>query len=203
VVWAGPAERGALTVAIRHDRMIETERGAYVVFTVYYHNSALLTQVGRRVNAGDVIARVGNTGRATNDHLHLEVHAVPAGVDAPVVDPEQRFPPYTTNPELWIAPLPGTGLVAGQVWDARGQPVRQARIYGLTKAEPLETPFSFIETYGDRAHASPAYQDHFAIGDVAPGDYTLGVEIEGRRVYRRVRVAAGKVTWVEFRPDAH
>ena len=27
-----------------------------------------------------------------------------------------------------------------------------------------------------------------------------GVEIDGKRVYRRVRVTAGKLTWVEFRP---
>lgn len=203
VVWAGPAERGALTVAIRHDRLLVAGGGRRFIFSVYYHNARLLTGVGKRVRAGDVIARVGNTGRATNDHLHLEVHASPVDSVRLIVDPEQRFPPYTTNPELWIEPVAGTGLVAGQVWDARGQPLKQARMYGLTKPEPQETPFSFIETYGDRAHGSPAYQDHFAINDVPPGDYTLGVEIEGRRVHRRIRVAAGRLTWVEFRPDAH
>ena len=92
-------------------------------------------------------------------------------------------------------------MVAGQVWDSQGKPVLQARIYGITKAEPRETPFSFIETYGDRGHSSPAYDDHFALSDVPPGDYTLGAEIEGERVFRRIRVAAGKMTWVEFRPD--
>jgi hypothetical protein len=211
VVWAGPAERGALTVAIRHDRTLDLRAPqaqgprpkALFLFSVYYHNSKLLTEVGKRVKAGDVISLVGNTGRATNDHLHLEVHPVPYDSVRLVVDPEQRYPGYTTNPELWIEPLPGTGLVAGQVWDSQGKPVLQARIYGLVKPLPEETPFSFIETYGERGHSSPAYHDHFAIGDVPPGEYTLGVEIEGKRVFRRIRVAPGKVTWVEFRPDAH
>ena len=63
-----------------------------------------------------------------------------------------------------------------------------------------ETPFSFIETYGPRNHSDPVYHEHFAIGDVPPGEYTLGVEIEGQKVYRRIRVEAGKLTWVVFRP---
>jgi len=170
------------------------------VYSVYYHNSKLLVQAGDRVRAGDVIALVGNTGRATNDHVHLEVHALPADSAALVVDPAVRYPPYNVNPELWIEPLPGTGVVAGQVWDSGGNPVPQARIYGIVKPEPRETPFSFIETYGPRNHRDPVYQEHFAIGDVPPGEYVLGVEIDGRRVYRRVQVAPGKVTWVVFEP---
>ncbi len=201
VVWAGPAERGALTVAIRHPRTLTAAGAKHFVFSVYYHNSKLLTEVGTSVKVGDVIALVGNTGRATNDHLHLEVHPVPFDSVQLVVNPEQRFPPHTTNPELWIEPMPGTGIVAGQVWDSQGKPVLQARIYGInTKIAPHETPFSFIETYGDKGHSSPAYQDHFALSDVHPGEYTLGVEIEGKKVFRRIRVAAGKITWIEFRP---
>src|SRR6185295_16288448 len=109
-------------------------------FSTYYHNRALLVSVGQRVRRGDVIAQVGNTGRATNDHLHLEVHASPYDSVHLIVDPNQRYPRYTTNPELWITPLPGTGIVAGQVWGADGQPVPKVRVYGLRKAEPQETP---------------------------------------------------------------
>lgn len=201
VVYSGPAEAGANTVAIRHDRRLKTEDGRrQYVFSVYYHNTKLLATVGQRVKAGDVISLVGNTGRATNDHLHLEVHVAPTTDSSKIVDPAVRYPPFNTNPELWIEPLPGTGVVAGQVWDSLGQPLQQARIYGLVKPEPQETPFSFIETYGPRNHSDPVYREHFAIGDVPPGEYDLGVEIGGKKVYRRVRVAAGKLTWVEFRP---
>jgi murein DD-endopeptidase MepM/ murein hydrolase activator NlpD len=203
VVFAGAAEAGALTVAIRHDRKLKAAGGQRVVFSTYYHNSKLFAEAGRRVRAGEVIAAVGNTGRATNDHLHLEVHAAPGDSVALVVDPNERFPPYTTNPELWIAPLPGAGVVAGQVWDVRGQPARQARIFGLTKAEPQETPFSYIETYGERGHPDPAYQEHFAVGDVPPGDYTLAVAVAGQRLIRRVRVEANRLTWVVFSVNAH
>ena len=201
VVHAGPAERGALTVAIKHDRRLGTRGGQPLwVYSVYYHNSALLVSVGRRVRAGDAIARVGNTGRATNDHLHLEIHASPFDSTRLIVDSDVRYPPHTVNPELWIDPLPGTGRLAGQVWDSAGQPVPQARIYGLIKPEPRETPFSFIETYGPRNQSDPNFQEHFAISDVPPGLYIMGVQIGSTRVYRRVLVEPGKLTWVEFTP---
>jgi murein DD-endopeptidase MepM/ murein hydrolase activator NlpD len=201
VVFSGPAEAGANTVAIKHGRELKADNGqSLFVFSVYYHNIKLLVKAGDRVKAGDVIALVGNTGRATNDHLHLEVHASPVDSIQLIVDPNERYPRYTTNPELWIEPLPGTGVVAGQVWDSKGQPVQQARVYGLVKAEPQETPYSYAETYGVHNHPDPVYHEHFAVSDVPPGEYTLGVEIEGKKVYRRIRVEAGKVTWVEFRP---
>ncbi|MGH7555938.1 MAG: peptidoglycan DD-metalloendopeptidase family protein, partial [Longimicrobiales bacterium] len=196
VVFAGAAEEGSNTIAIRHDRQWE---GTHL-FSTYYHNSSLEASVGQRVRSGDVIARVGHTGRATNDHLHLELHVAPSEDVSAVVNPSERFPPHTVNPQLWIEPIPGTGIVAGRVVDASGNPVRGARVYGLVLAYPEETPFSFAETYGDRAHPDPVYREHFAVGDVPPGRYLLGVKIGTARVWRRIVVEAGRVTFVEFAP---
>jgi hypothetical protein len=196
VAHAGEAEQGSQTVAILHDRRWQ-ER---YVYSTYYHNSRIEVAIGQRVSAGDVIARVGNTGRATNEHLHLEIHVTPSQDSAAVVNAGERFPPYTVNPELWLEPLAGTGIVAGRVTNSSGQPVPGARIYGLVRPYPAETPFSFAETYGDRGHGDPAYGEHFAVSDVPAGNYLLGVDIEGTRVWRRVRVEPGKVTFVEFSP---
>jgi murein DD-endopeptidase MepM/ murein hydrolase activator NlpD len=201
VAWSGPAERGALTVAIRHDSLLTlTDGSRRFVFSVYYHSSELLRPVGARVTRGDTIARVGHTGRATNDHLHLEVHAAPVDSVQYIVDPEVRYPPYATNPELWIEPLPGTGVIAGRVFDADGTPVPQTRIYGITKPEPRETPFAFAETYGPRNAPSPMFGEHFAISDVPAGTHRLRAKVGDRWVERIVVVTSGALTWVEFRP---
>jgi len=200
VVFAGRAEAGALTLTIRHDTTVTAGGRRYRLFSTYYHNTSLAVKLGQRVRTGQVIARVGNTGRATNDHLHFELSASPTDSLAAVVDSLQRFPPYTTNPELWLEPLPGTGIVAGQVFDAAGAPVLQARIYGILKRDPIETPFSYAETYGEKGHAHPLYGEHFAVSDVPAGSYVIGAEVGGKKLYRRIEVEPGKLTWVVFRP---
>lgn len=41
--------------------------------TLYGHCSQLLARVGQNVQAGDIIALSGSTGRSTGPHLHFEV----------------------------------------------------------------------------------------------------------------------------------
>ncbi|PXY28268.1 M23 family metallopeptidase [Prauserella muralis] len=74
VLDAGPASGFGLWVRIQH------EDGT---ITVYGHINSYAVSVGQEVEAGEVIAEVGNKGYSTGPHLHFEVWD-PAGLK---VDP--------------------------------------------------------------------------------------------------------------------
>jgi len=74
VIFAGWTGGWGLNIVIRHSDKLSTR---------YAHCSAACTVVGQEVNRGDLIARVGTTGRSVAPHLHYEVL-----IDGVQVDPE-------------------------------------------------------------------------------------------------------------------
>lgn len=55
-----------------YGNMVDIDHGNGYM-TRYAHNDQNLVQIGERVRAGDVVARMGRTGRATGSHVHFEV----------------------------------------------------------------------------------------------------------------------------------
>lgn len=53
-------------------RMVLISHG-YGYVSQYAHNSSLLVKAGDKIKKGDVVARLGNTGRSTGPHLHFGV----------------------------------------------------------------------------------------------------------------------------------
>jgi murein DD-endopeptidase MepM/ murein hydrolase activator NlpD len=62
------------------------------VITIYAHNHDNLVRLGQYVRQGEIIATVGQSGRATGNHLHFEVRhkAVP-------ISPHKFLPPRPSN----------------------------------------------------------------------------------------------------------
>ena len=67
-----------------YGKMVEIDHGNGVS-TRYGHLSSIDTEVGKTVRTGQVIGKVGTTGRSTGPHLHYETR-----IDGEAVDP-QRF----------------------------------------------------------------------------------------------------------------
>ena len=52
--------------------------------TIYAHNNKILVNSGQKVNQGDQIAEMGNTGFSTGSHLHFEIHSKERGIVNPL-----------------------------------------------------------------------------------------------------------------------
>lgn len=96
VAFAGQYPLGRSAVWWRFGNLVIVEHGEEFV-TVYGHNSRNLVKAGQRVQRGDLLAMVGDTGWSTSPHLHYEVRRRGAdGVHRPV-DPviyilDRRWP---------------------------------------------------------------------------------------------------------------
>jgi murein DD-endopeptidase MepM/ murein hydrolase activator NlpD len=81
VVFSGSDGAYGLSIVIYH--------GHY--YTRYAHNSQNLVSNGQAVNKGQVIARVGSTGRSTGPHLHFEIRT--GSMHGPTLNPLNFFSP--------------------------------------------------------------------------------------------------------------
>jgi murein DD-endopeptidase MepM/ murein hydrolase activator NlpD len=79
----------------------------------YMHHSKLVVSPGVMVNAGQLLAYTGNTGRSTGPHLHFQVEQ-----NKVAVDPYARF---CTKPPLKDGVLQGADVPLGDVLDPGSQ----------------------------------------------------------------------------------
>ena len=145
-----------IAVAIKHDFGYNNEP----LYTLYAHlNAQNSLFVGQHVQTGDVLGWLGNTGNSTGPHLHFEVRVGRNNYYA------------TRNPELWIAPYAGWGVLIGQVLDERGRPLYRATIDITTLQGKYR---GTVTTYGNRvANPDDFWHEHFAISDLPAGAYHL------------------------------
>lgn len=71
---------GRAGVVGAYGNLIELEHGKSIQ-TRYGHLSSILVRPGQRVKRGDLIGRMGSTGRSTGSHLHYEVRVDGAAVN--------------------------------------------------------------------------------------------------------------------------
>lgn len=168
----------------------DTRQDDLYIYAHYHHQYEIFKQVGDRVKRGDIVGSIGKKGNVTNEHLHFEVSLSKEN--------DSNKESHTRNPELWVESLAGTGTIVGILTDSDGNPVPGARIYGVTKPIPTESPFSFAETYMDKVHPDESYNENFVIGDVPEGKYTLHSTVDGKSSAVEVHVQAGKITRVKM-----
>lgn len=164
---------------------------AQTFYTLYAHQYRLNVTAGQEVQAGDQIGQVGATGTARGSHLHFEVR---------VTDNDYKS---SRNPELWFAPLPDTGVLAGQIVDAQG--VLQKGHINIQHVEngvlnPLSVAAvdTYITNEAQPVNSDDTWQENFAIGELPAGDYRLTLLYNGGLYEKVIKIEAGKLTLVKF-----
>jgi murein DD-endopeptidase MepM/ murein hydrolase activator NlpD len=166
--------------------MIEHDLPNYLVkvYTLYGHLSEIEVQVGDVVTAGQEIGKVGKAGKAMGMHLHFEVR----------VGGDGYFD--VRNPELWIPPHNGNGMLVGRIINAKGE----TRYFPDIKVQLIGDPKAKIyrpEPYGDtHLQSDEFYQEVFSVGDLPAGRYRVTFTPPYVHQVIDVDILPGKITEV-------
>lgn len=155
------------------------------LYTVYAHMSRIDAVVGQWVQAGEQIGLVGDTGHTTGPHLHFEVRLG-----------ENTF--YNTyNPELWIAPPQGWGVLAGYAANYKNEPIRslEIQVYSYDTGR-----LRSVRTYGPKVvNGDPYYQENMALSDLPAGWYELRLIYEGQEYRQNIEIFPGQISYFYFK----
>jgi murein DD-endopeptidase MepM/ murein hydrolase activator NlpD len=168
-------------VVVRHDFGYK----GLNLFTIYAHMSKIIAVVGQHVETGDVLGLVGATGATTGPHLHFEVRT---GTNT-------FFQTY--NPELWVAPPQGWGVLVGRITDEKGELLN---LYPLeVRPYPSEKPVHKAFTYAlGPVNSDPYYQENMVLSDLPAGIYKILINYKDKDIQGFMEIYPGQVTYFTF-----
>lgn len=192
VVWIGyglttgrydPDDNYGLAVAIDH----EFGFGGYRLNTVYAHLDRIDVPLGKQVQTGEQLGVVGTTGNTTGPHLHFEVRL--------------KIGDYysSRNPELWLAPPQGWGVLVGRLMREDGSPLIRQLVYikNLNSGQ-----IWMLHTYGpNNTHPDDYYLENMVISDLPAGQYEVSFEYNERKQKIALQVNPGAITYFNFRDE--
>jgi murein DD-endopeptidase MepM/ murein hydrolase activator NlpD len=189
VVWSGVGLFGhyinkddpyGMAVSIRHDFGYLGKS----IYTAYAHMDELNVVVGQRVKKGQMIGKVGDTGKATGPHLHFEVR-----------EGEDSFF-MTRNPQLWIAPPEGYGVLTGRIESM--DYVTLEKYPFLVRRVGTNDIWNFLTYIPDLSHTDDVYKENFVLSDLPAGKYQVDIWIWWQHYLYDVDIYPGMTTFVLF-----
>jgi murein DD-endopeptidase MepM/ murein hydrolase activator NlpD len=190
VVWAGyglyfqrdiEEDPYGIAVAIKHDFGYKGQ----LLYTVYGHMSETIVYRGQRVQAGETLGMVGETGRTSGPHLHFEVRV---GDDT-----------YFTirNPELWISPPQGAGVLVGRITQYNGDKAPGVRLQ--LRSTEGKGNFDVISYAENDVNSDEYYNENLVLGDIPAGHYALFFDFKGEIFRQEMDIFAGRVNFFSYR----
>jgi murein DD-endopeptidase MepM/ murein hydrolase activator NlpD len=175
-----------LAIGILHDFGYNNKQ----LYTIYAHLSNILVTKGQSVETGDIIGLSGDTGFATAPHLHFEVRN----------GTNNYF--NTVNPELWLSPPQGWGVLVGQVTSSWGVLLNNQEVQVIN----LDlNQYWYAKTYSTDLTINPDqyYKENFVLSDLPAGRYRILIPYVGNWFHTFVQIYPGAVTYFNFRGYYH
>jgi murein DD-endopeptidase MepM/ murein hydrolase activator NlpD len=189
VIWAGfGLYRGVrtsddpygLAIAILHDFSYQGEN----LYTIYAHLDQIDVTYGQIVQTGDYLGLSGDTGIVTGPHLHFEVRIGTNGFF------------FSRNPELWIAPPQGWGILAGRVMNTGGRLIAGQEVQVISLSSSLKR---IAKSYGlESVNSDPYYQENIVLSDLLAGLYEIRIAYAGISRTQQVEIKPGLVSYFTF-----
>ncbi len=191
VIWAGwglftgdlqnEEDPYGLAVVIRHDFGYDGQR----LYTVYAHMQQVAVVPGQWLDTGEILGQVGATGHASGSHLHFEVR----------LGSGDNF--STRNPELWLAPPQGLGVLVARITDFYKKPLDSVPISveSISSGQTWE-----VHTYrSEEVNSDDYYRENMVLSDLPAGKYLVSVPYKDTVQELEIEVYPGQVTYFSFR----
>ena len=169
------------SIVIRHDFGFQ----GYRLFSVYGHLDRIDVTRGQHVELGEPLGLVGETGFVTGPHLHFEVR----------VGESDFF--QTLNPELWLAPPQGWGVLVARIMDTSGQLYAEEIVH--IKSRETGLIWKGIPYAQGAVNHDPYYQENLVISDLPAGLYDITISYAAKFYFQTIEIFPGQVTYFAFK----
>jgi murein DD-endopeptidase MepM/ murein hydrolase activator NlpD len=176
-----PKDPYGMAVTIRHDFGYQGR----LLYTIYAHMDRIDVQVGQHVEAGDQLGIVGLTGNTTGPHLHFEVR----------IESNSFF--STRNPELWLAPPQGWGVLVGKLFNTNRSLLTGQEVHVTSLASGRK--WTVISYNNTTINSDDYYQENLVLSDLPAGDYEININYLDHIYLVKATIHPGAVTYFTFR----
>ena len=170
-----------LAVTIRHDFGYQGRQ----LYTIYAHMDRIDVHVGQKVVAGTQLGIVGLTGNTTGPHVHFEVR----------IEGNSFF--STRNPELWLAPPQGWGVLVGKLYNTNRSVLTGQEVQVTSKSTGHK--WTVVSYENTTINGDEYYHENLVLSDLPCGDYEIKINYLDHIYLADITIHPGAVSYFNFR----
>ncbi len=103
----------------------------------------------------------------------------------------------TFNPELWLAPPQGWGVLVGRLLNTNGSLLTQKDVTVRNKETGQKC---VVSTYaGESINSDPYYNENLVLSDLPAGMYEITIDYLDNRYTKDIEIHPGAVSYFKFR----